>query len=378
MQNTSALGPRSASGMLSVLLLSGCLADHVYDQLRQPRTELAQVPQGVGSLSAQVCGGCHATIYEEWAASNMGRAFTNPIFQADWEQYGQLETCLACHAPLQEQQQFVTTGLESLKPFALSKEDNPHYQPALQQEGVTCVVCHLEEGTLVGPHADVNAPHPTRTRTLSPDLCEGCHQLEEPPLHHLKRPISDTHREWEAWKQATGRQEDCADCHMPAVTRPLVVGGVARPSHQHTFPGSWDDALLKSSLLMQAPTRDGRDASVALENLAGHGLPTTEPSHVLRVRLALVDAQGDETAYRTFDLSRIIERNIERSDTTLKPAERRTLSARFSRSQWDQAHALVATATFNRLERLTPVLDAAQVPLERRSLILAQHTTSLK
>jgi len=37
-------------------------------------------------------------------------------------------------------------------------EDNPGYDADLQFEGVTCAVCHLPEGKILGVYGNTNAP----------------------------------------------------------------------------------------------------------------------------------------------------------------------------------------------------------------------------
>ena len=98
----------------------------------------------------------------------------------------------------------------------------------------------------------------------SEERCRSCHELGEPPLSNLERPIEDTYAEWEAWKVATGRSESCADCHMPAVERPIALGGPVRRGRTHTFHGAWDDAMVRAAVDIRVEA-----GAVVLTNRAG-------------------------------------------------------------------------------------------------------------
>jgi hypothetical protein len=96
-----------------------------------------EVPEGLSSLSAEECGGCHEEIYEEWSGSMHAKAWTDPIL-----------------------------------------EPNPDFDVELQQEGVTCAVCHLKDGKIVGPFETQDAPHPVavdREMTEGIKACQKCH-----------------------------------------------------------------------------------------------------------------------------------------------------------------------------------------------------------
>ena len=142
-------------------LLLSCISSYVFEHLEPAEPLPAQtLPEGLSSLSAKECGACHVAIYTEWSASQMGRAWTDPVFQVDFQEQGELYVCRNCHTPLVEQQPHLVVGLSSVKPMTAITEPNPHYQPELTDEGVTCVACHLEEGRIIGPYDDVDAPTP--------------------------------------------------------------------------------------------------------------------------------------------------------------------------------------------------------------------------
>jgi len=308
-----------------------------------------ELPTGLNSLSAKECGGCHDAIYREWKDSMMGRAWTDPVFQVDFQEQGELYVCRNCHTPLVEQQPELVVGLSSVRPVTAITEPNPHFQPELVDEGVTCVACHLDAGQIVGPHEDVSPPHAWRVGDVT-GSCERCHQMPPPPFWKLERDVADTHRENERWQALTGRDEGCVDCHMPAVVRPLVAGYPERPGRAHTFVGSWDREMLRSAVSMRI-----EQGMLLVENHAGHSVPTAEPSHRLRLEWAGVDA--DEVWVRD------IHARKEHGDTTLREGEVRAVPI--------PKGATGATLVYERLALMSEAVVEALPPEERR-VVLAE------
>jgi hypothetical protein len=295
-------------------------------------TELAVV-EGLGDIRASTCGACHPQVQAEWKESKKADAFVGPLFQAKWKKDGEQYVCLHCHAPLVEQQPLTIRGLESISPFVGKGEPNEHFDPELQHEGITCAACHVRGGAVVGPHEVGESPHPVRVQPdfgSSGEVCVGCHQLDEPPLYTLERPLVDTHSEWEAWKAATGREDSCVDCHMPRVVRPMVPWGEERPGSNHRFLGSSHKDFLVSGLETREAGWSGTNWIVVLENKAGHGFPTADPGHRLRVNARWFDGKGKLLEEERILLARIIHNRVEREDSTLAPAETRRLVFRSS------------------------------------------------
>lgn len=289
------------------------------------------VPEGHATLSASGCAGCHAEIAEEWAGTRMGQAWMDPVFQADYQREGELYACRTCHTPLYEQQPERVTGLASLRPVRGEGLPNPDFDVSLQAEGVTCVVCHVRDGVVVGSITEVQATHPVK---VDPDfgsaaLCASCHQAEGPPLSRLKRPVADTVGEWERWRAATGREESCVDCHMPAVERALTAFTPVRQTRSHAVLGGWDDAFVASAIRIDAVARTQDGVSVTITNLAGHNVPTADPMRgiglVARARVA-----GVTPASAPHWFERLVQTRtwVESGDTTLLPAETRTIRLR--------------------------------------------------
>lgn len=85
--------------------------------------------------------------------------------------------CLNCHIPLANQRQFVVRGLHDGDIRRPVLDANPRYDGELAHEGITCAVCHVRDGTVIGLRGDTQAPHPVRVPPdmLSFEVCLTCH-----------------------------------------------------------------------------------------------------------------------------------------------------------------------------------------------------------
>lgn len=52
---------------------------------------------------------------------------------------------------------------------------HPDFDTRLQHEGVTCNVCHLREGKILGVYGDSMAPHPVEKISDGNEVCVRCH-----------------------------------------------------------------------------------------------------------------------------------------------------------------------------------------------------------
>src|SRR5204863_619587 len=68
------------------------------------------------------------------------------------------------------------------QPRPFLTETNPDYDSALAAEGVTCVTCHVREGTILTANRTglSNVPHPLSysAQLRTADFCGGCHQFD--------------------------------------------------------------------------------------------------------------------------------------------------------------------------------------------------------
>ncbi len=202
---------------------------------------------------AAACGACHVEIHREWIGSPHARAWTNPHYRQATDNY-RFQKCLSCHAPAP---QYTAT--------------RPAVRTTGRETGVTCVSCHLEEGTLAGPidPDGLVAPHPVKVdpaRYRDSRFCGRCHE--------------GTLKQWLASDMPD--RSTCQDCHMPAVHRKMtqatgpmsrVIVAFERAADQkrHTFEltPQWDEPPVTVSVAWA-----GRAATVTVINKLPHNLPT--------------------------------------------------------------------------------------------------------
>ena len=48
-------------------------------------------------VGSEACGKCHVTQFDEWNQTAHSQAYTNPIFQEQWQEQGSPDVCLSCH-----------------------------------------------------------------------------------------------------------------------------------------------------------------------------------------------------------------------------------------------------------------------------------------
>ena len=329
----------AATAGLTLLLLiyvgNLLLTRYVFDALPAPVLPPLTAVEGVGTLSVKQCSRCHPDAAREWAASRHAVAQTNAVYQADLAQQGSPFFCAYCHTPLVAQRPHLVDGLSTVWPrLRTSTRENPDYQPALRDEGVNCVACHQRDGALVGTR-HVEAPHPTRAE---PDFggvtnCAPCHRFDISVGTELQRPIIDTLAEWALYRRQGGT-EQCVDCHMPMVTRPVAVGRPSRPTRNHRVLGPRDPDFVAAHLqiddLKCVIDEHGVTGTVTLTNGAGHNFPTADPARSVDV---IIDGRGADARpvqvararlQRYIDLDRYLEPPDR--DTSLAPGERRAVS----------------------------------------------------
>ena len=278
-----------------------------------------RVPAGLGSLSAASCGTCHAEIEREWRQSVHAQAWPDPQFQAELKkQPGVAWLCVNCHTPLVNQLDSVVVALRGDDVERPVRAANPLYEPRLRDESITCAVCHVKDGVIVGPYRDVRAPHPTRydPSFRSATLCLRCHQaVQTYPGKNFICTFA-TGDEWRAGPYAR-RGTVCQDCHMNAVTRSSALGGAPRRVGTHVWMGShlrkglesepalWDSiaAARPPGIELRAAAaplaRAGRTAQwrvVAVNANAGHLLPTGDPERQVLVELTVLGARREVLA----------------------------------------------------------------------------------
>lgn len=272
----------------------------------------AVTPAGLESVSARECGRCHAEIYREWSGSMHAQAWTDPYFQVDFQYDDSQQICLNCHTPLVNQQEYRVLGFRDREKLRPILEPNPTFDPALRDEGVTCVICHLREGKIAGPFETDAAPHPVVTdpeMTSGLKVCARCHVVSGTRWDTFYRiPPCGTVAEI----KERGQDPDCIGCHMPAITRPVAEGEVARSGRQHLFRGGHHPEQVRKAL--QVHYEKSLDAAgttqtyvFELTNVGTvHYLPTGTPDRQLSLELRLRDRADGIIKEQIFTMKRHI------------------------------------------------------------------------
>jgi nitrate/TMAO reductase-like tetraheme cytochrome c subunit len=264
-----------------------------------------EVPHGLVSLSARDCGECHIEIYKEWKQSTHAIAFQDLQFQSEWKK-DNVTVCLNCHTPLQNQQEFIVTGLLNGDYKTPVKTPNPNFDKALQLESITCATCHVRDGNVIGRMGSTNTTHKTVIDSvfLSEKLCISCHNVVD-ELNPVLICTFETGDEWNNnWAKEEGK--NCISCHMPEIERPIMSGMEKRTSHFHNFPGSGIPKFydMESEELESLEISEGNidkvysvgdtiDYLLQVKNsFAGHSVPTGDPERFFLVTFRLKDNEG--------------------------------------------------------------------------------------
>lgn len=341
------------------------------------------IPAPLSTLSAKECGACHPAFYTEWSGSMHSRSWTDPYFQVDWRFDGSQQICKNCHTPLDRQQEHRVLGFRDKNKWNPILTPNPDFDPGLQHEGVTCAVCHIRDGKILGPFGNGDAPHPVERLQDTNQVCVRCHVVggnrwdtfyRFPPcgtvaeirttpgayLNEEKRQpvLPDRGRTGEIRVSDTASL-DCVGCHMPLVERPLVPGGEARPVRRHLWRGGHDPEMVRQALevtLNEAPELPSgkRGYTLQLTNVgAAHYLPTGTPDRHLTVRFRLLDQTGKILKEKSY----ILKRNflwrpfiVELWDTRLPRWQTRTYRFEFFTTRGPEPSVLEVVVRYHLLE----------------------------
>ncbi len=261
-----------------------------------------KVPIGIPGIRASDCAECHREIYEEWKTSIHAQSYADPFFQAYWKKDRHLWVCLNCHAPLQNQQPARVVGLQGGRVERPVTVPNPGFDAAFQEEGITCAGCHVRDGVILGPYADVQAPHPTRydPRYRSTEICYTCHQVPSAPFQFYNGGPCATFFEFEGGPYARSGYV-CQTCHMPAVRRAVAKDGPVRAdARRHLWRGGHDPDMVRHALSVRlerplAEVALGMTSRFTLKLFnagAGHKIPTGDPDRFFRVSFEVRDGAG--------------------------------------------------------------------------------------
>lgn len=250
------------------------------------------------AYSDEACKSCHGKVHDEWKSSyhaqsvvhslggirnfivvGLGKEWNKPVSK------DHLMRCMDCHAPqLKDASESLIKHVADLIVAAVDKKDE-NAKKELGKLNVNCVVCHNmkvsieknlhdapENGVYYGPTGKASPAHKTMKSNVitSAVFCGQCHGIYTPPdgdtigCNTLYGSYQDAYR-------ANGGSETCQDCHMKKANR------------GHTFPGAYQEAILKEGLVVDANITGIRlhpgkwiptaIVNVGLTNKAGHRTP---------------------------------------------------------------------------------------------------------
>ncbi len=381
---------------LLVLLLAGAKAPaqvKIFGYWWENPLPYQAVPQGLESLSARHCGVCHQEIYREWQASAHAHALSDLQFQAEMKKSPEVGwLCLNCHTPLENQIERIAISVRNGSTHQPVFRTNVRFDRELHEDAVTCAVCHVRNGVILGPYGDSKAPHPVRQdrRLLTADVCTMCHQATAAYTDTLVCTF-DTGAEWKSGPYAA-RGQACSSCHMPAVERPVAPGGPQRSSRRHFFFGG----KIPKELHLSQPERDayalyrpglsveivsaGRSAGKTVVTLklknarAGHMLPTGDPERFIRVDAELVSA-GKVVETQSLRIGQQWEwwhKARKLGDNRLKPLEERVEKVAFHTAQRATLRVSVSNCRLSQQNARYHNLNG-RYPLEAKVLELPPH-----
>jgi Cytochrome c554 and c-prime len=329
-----------------------------------------KIPKGLKTLSAEECGTCHKENYLEWKRANHSKAWEDLQFQAEWKKDKKLWVCINCHTPLQDQQEFIITGKENGDYFKPVKKLNPFFDPELQKEAITCAVCHVRDGVVIGPYGNSeSSPHAVKKDIdfLSSKLCMSCHNV----LDEVNPTLVCTFGTGEEWKESPYQQsgQNCVTCHMPSVYRRLTSYTEPRWTRQHTFIGSavpktmGKDKIVKDYIsgldinVQLSPVNsawgDSSYITVTLTNQrAGHYIPTGDPEHFISLQIRLMTEDNDVLRDTSFTIAQKWKwwpKAIKLSDNRLKALETRNYYLAAEVSEPPQQLFYEVIVTMNRM-----------------------------
>ncbi len=301
-----------------------------------------EIPEGLTSLSAQHCGSCHQDHYKEWKTSTHAHAWTDKQFQSELQKESSPFMCINCHIPLQNQQEYIIKGLVDGDIYQPVKEKNPHFDVALQQEGINCASCHVRNNAIVGPTGSAKAPHKTvkDPQHLSEQLCLSCHNASAV----ITPTLACTFETGDEWKAGPFYgKKNCIDCHMVETHREIVAGYGERKSRFHSFPGSGIpketgkitgmlNGLEISAQKVKAAYSMNEHFSFTLtvkNEHAGHRVPTADPERFFIIQFDLKDASGKVVATQKDRIGEEWQWHpeaIKLSDNNLNPGEERSFT----------------------------------------------------
>lgn len=360
-----------------------------------------KVPKGLSSLSAEACKDCHKDIYEQWRRSQHSKAMTGFVWQAMWISRRKAPFCLNCHAPLAQQRPGVLAGFKESGPLPRIILRKRRFNAKLMREGVTCAVCHIRNGRVLGPRRYSpeeleKIPHPVAydKRLTQPEFCLSCHIFSFPRVR-LEFAACDGDRDYYAY--AGEAKTSCQACHMPETEgvvgidaqKPQVEFPVRRYRDHSIGAFARDPEGLRESFELRVwtekddyhPGETVRAEIVLINARAGHMAPTSCGAREIHLVVLLENEQGSPYRKRVFRIGRgfaFPDYPSETEDTRLRPGEARTYhyTARIPKAWVGQSVTLVVRLLYFLVA--PRVADKLALPIHKVVIPVYEEKIALK
>lgn len=230
------------------------------------------------------CAGCHAGHDAQWRASGHARAWSGPVFQAEYAR-NPAPSCRGCHAPA---------------------------TAAAPGRGIDCATCHVHNNeilaTRVTPPGELAHPLRAAPGLAGVDACANCHQFAfvDDGVHDPRESLQDTVNEWQRSRfgPRAPAAQTCQRCHMP------YTQSADLPRTNHGLRGPGDAALLAGAVTVTGRARRmGDDIAVEVELRGariGHAFPTGDV-----FREAALEVHTDAGARDSLVLKRWLARTLD-------------------------------------------------------------------
>lgn len=267
------------------------------------------------SVDARDCGKCHQFEYNTWRESVHARAFTTHIFshavQRDREAW-----CLNCHTPLWSGKE---EDVERIIGWLTKPAGARSQMPAHLEQGITCAVCHVRDGQIVGSGKRARDPSGKKHEVLidknlrTEKFCAGCHQFNFPAeikpvvVYQHSPPMQNVVAEHLSLRKLYSDKR-CGDCHFKNADHSLhqTAGTDMREKFQVEVKRKRGGKPNEISYTIRTPA-------------IGHHFPTGD---LFRAVKLTIYGEGEKVLYREEFRKevRVVDQELV-SDTTMRPVK---------------------------------------------------------
>lgn len=267
------------------------------------------------SVDARDCGKCHQFEYNTWSESVHARAFTNHIFSKALQRDRQA-WCLNCHTPLWSGKE---ADVERIIGWLTKSAGARAQMPAHLEQGITCAVCHVRDGQIVGSGKKARDPTGKKHEVLvnknlrTEKFCAGCHQFNFPAeikpvvVYQHSPPMQNVVAEHLSLRKLYSDKR-CGDCHYKNADHSL---------HQTAATD------MREKFQVEVKRKRGGKANQITYTIRtppiGHHFPTGDLFRAVKLTLF---GEGDKILYREEFRKevRVVDQELV-SDTTMRPVK---------------------------------------------------------